>query len=138
MYGRGVKGNLAQLAKLACLGVPLPLAAVGNRRSLVAIDNLTDFLLRCSTHPAARNETYLISDGQDLSVGEILQHIARDSGRTVRLFPFPTALMKGALTLAGRGGMAHRLFGSFQIDPSKALESIAWSPVVTPDTARWI
>ncbi len=137
VYGPGVKGNLAQLAKLTRLGLPLPLAAVDNRRSLIAIDNLTDFLRQCSVHPAARNETYLISDGPDLSIGEILRHIAHGDGRRVRLFAFPTEVMKGALTLAGRRGISDRLFGSFQIDASKARRQTGWSPVVTPDTARW-
>lgn len=136
VYGPGVKGNLAQLAKLATLGVPLPFASVANRRSLVALDNLVDFLCYSAHHAAASNETYLVSDGQDLSTGQIMRHVA--GGRRVRLFPFPIAPMQALLKMAGRGGIAERLLGSFQIDGSKARKQTGWVPVVTPDTAHWI
>ncbi len=136
VYGLGVQGNLAQLAKLANLGVPLPFASVANQRSLVALDNLVDFLCHSAHHPNACNETYLVSDGQDLSTGEILRHVAGD--RRVRLFRFPTAPVQALLKMAGRGGIAERLLGSFQIDETKARNQTGWAPVVTPDTARWI
>lgn len=135
VYGPGVKGNLAQLAKLANLGVPLPFSSVANQRSLVALENLIDFLCHSAHHPAACNETFLVSDGQDLSTGEILRHVG---DRRVRLFPFPTAPMQSLLRMAGRGGIAERLLGSFQINGTKARNQTGWVPVVTPDTARWI
>jgi len=138
VYGRGAKGNLAQLAKLARTGLPLPFAGADNRRSLVALDNLTDFLARCASRPATGCDVYLIADGQDLSTGDIIAHLARDQGTKARLFSVPPRLMTGLMKAAGRGGMAERLFGSFQLDIGKARQEIGWTPVTTPDTAPWI
>ena len=135
IYGPGVKGNLAQLAKISRL--PLPLASVTNQRSLVALDNLTDFLVCLANRHAVGCETYLIADGYDLSTPEIIAHMARDQGRKAPLFAFPPKLMTGLLQTAGRGAMAERLFGSFQIDIAKARNEIGWKPVTTPDTAPW-
>ena len=137
VYGRGAGGNLARLARLARLGVPLPLASVGNRRSLVALDNLTDFLAFCAAHPATDGETYLISDGEDLSTADMLRYLARDSGTAVRLFRLPVAMMRGPLNALRREALTERLFGSFEIDSAKARRT-GWSPAVTPDMARWI
>lgn len=136
VYGRGAKGNLAQLAKLAGLGLPLPLAGIGNRRSLVAVDNLTDFLVRCANRPEAGGETYLLSDGRDLSTTDIVRFLAGKAGPAPRLFRMPIGLMRTPLTWMGRSGMAESLFGSFEIDSAKARET-GWVPSVTPDTAVW-
>ncbi len=138
VYGRGAKGNLTRLANLAALGLPLPLGGIGNQRSLIALDNLIDFLALSAGHPAAAGEVFLVSDGHDLSTGDIIRHIAADSGKRLRLFRLPVALLRSVLSSIGRAGDAERLFGSFRIDSSKACTLLGWDPVVTPDTVSWV
>lgn len=89
IYGPGVKANFAALASIVKLGLPLSFGSVkNNRRSLISIDNLMDFISVCFEHPAAINETFLVSDGEDLSTAGLLARIAHAIDRPSRLFPF--------------------------------------------------
>ncbi len=133
VYGPNVKGNFASMMKWVRRGVPLPLGAVNNRRSLIALDNLTDFITCCIEHPQAANETFLISDGADISTTELLQKMANAFGVKSRLFPVPVGWMRLAATFLGRKAVSDRLFGSLQIDSSKAREILGWRPVITMD-----
>ena len=81
VYGPGVKANFRLLMKWVKRGVPLPLGAVHNKRSFVALDNLVSFIILCMDHPRAANEVFLISDGEDVSTTELLQKMARAFGQ---------------------------------------------------------
>jgi nucleoside-diphosphate-sugar epimerase len=118
VYGPGVKGNFARLLDLVRSGVPLPLAAVNNRRSFIGLDNLVDLLIRCVDHPKAAGQTLLVSDGQDLSTPELLRMIANAMGRPARLFPVPVPLLRLAGRALGRLNEVDRLVGSLQVDSS--------------------
>ena len=131
VYGPGVKGNFLRLLKWVERGVPLPLGAVENRRSLVALDNLVDFIALCAEHPDAAGETFLIADGQDISTTQLLQQLAHAMGRQARLLAVPVGWMRCAAGLMGKSDMADRLFGSLQVDSSKARELLGWRPVIT-------
>ena len=98
VYGPGAKGNLVRLLKLVRSGVPLPVGAMQNQRSLVGLDNLVDLLIRCVDHPAAAGQTFLVSDGQDLSTPELIRSMASAMDKSPRLIPVPVPL----LCLAGR------------------------------------
>jgi len=131
VYGPGVKGNFARLLDLVRSGVPLPLAAVNNRRSFIGLDNLVDLLIRCVDHPKAAGQTLLVSDGQDLSTPELLRMIANAMGRPVRLFPVPVPILRFAGRALGRLNEVDRLVGSLQVDSSATCELLGWTPPVS-------
>ena len=131
VYGPGVKANFAALTRAAQRGLPLPLGAVHNQRSLVALDNLVDFIVTCITHPKAANQTFLVSDGQDLSTTELVRGMARAAGVSARLLPVPVWALQAAGNLLGKGDAVQRLCGNLQVDISKARELLGWVPVVS-------
>jgi nucleoside-diphosphate-sugar epimerase len=109
-------------------GLPLPLGAIDNKRSLVGIDNLVDLIIRCIDHPAAANQVFLAGDGEDLSTTELLRGVAEAIGRPAHLIPVPAALLSLGATLLGKRAVAQRLLGSLQVDISKARELLGWEP----------
>ena len=133
VYGPGVKANFRLLMKWVQRGVPLPLGAVHNKRSFVALDNLVSFIICCMDHPRAANEVFLISDGEDVSTTELLQKMARAFGKRPFLLPVPVGLMTFVAGLLGKRDVADRLFGSLQVDSSKARDLLGWEPVVSMD-----
>ncbi|POA32069.1 MULTISPECIES: SDR family oxidoreductase [unclassified Pseudomonas] len=135
VYGPGVKANFLSMMRWLYHGVPLPFGAVRNRRSLVAIDNLVDLIVTCSEHPAAANQVFLASDGEDVSTTQLLRKLAGALGKPARLLPIPVWLMSGAATLLGRKALSQRLFGSLQVDISKNQQLLGWTPPVSLDNA---
>jgi nucleoside-diphosphate-sugar epimerase len=133
VYGCGAPGNFGVLMRAVQHGWPLPLGAVHNRRSLVALDNLIDFILTCMSHPQAANQTFLVSDGLDLSTTELVRDLARAAGVTARLVPVPQKLLEMSLKIVGKSEMAQRLCGSLQVDISKAQTLLGWKPPITVD-----
>ena len=133
VYGPGVKGNFASLLKWMKKGIPLPFGAIHNQRSLVALDNLVSFIIHCIDHPKAANEVFLISDGKDVSTTELLRKVAHAFGKKALLLPVPVCWMNFAAKLIGKSDVANRLFGSLQVDSSKARELLGWKPVITMD-----
>ncbi|MGA0571658.1 UDP-glucose 4-epimerase family protein [Variovorax sp. VNK109] len=130
VYGPGVKGNFAALMRAVRRGWPLPLGAVNNQRSLVALDNLVDLLALCAVHPKAANETFMVSDGQDLSTTELVRGIAEAIARPARLIPVPPLLLRVGGAMAGRGEAVQRLCGNLQVDIGKAESVLSWTPQV--------
>jgi nucleoside-diphosphate-sugar epimerase len=109
----------------------LPLGAIHNQRSLVALDNLVDFIVTCITHPQASNQTFLVSDGQDLSTTELIRGMARAAGVPARLLPVPVWALQAGGTLLGKGDAVQRLSGNLQVDISKARQLLDWEPPVS-------
>jgi nucleoside-diphosphate-sugar epimerase len=128
VYGPGAKGNFASMIKLIEKGLPLPLGAIHNKRSLVALDNLIDLIITCIDHPAAANQVFLAGDDEDLSTTELLQGVARAMGKPARLVPVPVGLLMFGATVVGKKAMAQRLLGSLQVDISKARNLLGWQP----------
>ncbi|WP_415759772.1 UDP-glucose 4-epimerase family protein [Pseudomonas sp. LT1P18] len=135
VYGPGVKANFLSMMRWLYRGVPLPFGAVHNQRSLVAIDNLVDFIVTCSDHPAAANQVFLISDGEDVSTTQLLRKLAGALGKPALLLPIPAWLMSGAATLLGQRALSDRILGSLQVDISKNRQLLGWTPPVTLDKA---
>jgi nucleoside-diphosphate-sugar epimerase len=131
VYGPGVKGNFASMIKLVGRGLPLPLGAVHNKRSLVALDNLVDLIITCIDHPGAANETFLVSDGEDLSTTQLLQGVAEAMGKPSRLIPVPVNLLQFGATLLGKKAVAQRLLGSLQVDINHTQKCLNWTPPLT-------
>ncbi len=134
VYGPGVKANFAAMMRAVQRGVPLPLASVTqNRRSLVSLDNLVDLLITCIDHPAAANQTFLVSDGEDLSTADLLRRLGDAMGKPARLFPVPVPLLRAGAALIGKQGVAQRLLDNLQVDISHTRETLGWTPPITVD-----
>ncbi|MCG7984005.1 MAG: SDR family oxidoreductase [Candidatus Thiodiazotropha lotti] len=128
VYGAGVKGNLQSLVRWIRNGVPLPLAGVENRRSLVGIDNLLDFLQLCIEHPAAAGEAFLVADGEDLSTPRLIRMLAQAMGVKAKLFPLPNRVLRLLGRLSGRSAAIDRLCGDLQVDLDKNRRLLGWTP----------
>lgn len=130
VYGPGVKANFAALVRGVQRGWPLPLGAIRNQRSLVALDNLVDLIAVCVTHPGAANETFLVSDGHDLSTPDLIRGIAHAAGVKPRLLRVPVGTLRAFASLLGKRGAVQRLCGNLQVDISKARRLLGWTPPV--------
>jgi nucleoside-diphosphate-sugar epimerase len=135
VYGLNAPGNFGILLYWAKLKVPLPLplGLANNKRSLVAIDNLVDFIIICMHHKKAKNEIFLISDGQDLSTKQLFRKLSSAFRKKAYLLPIPVKWITYSLMLIGKKADGVRLFSSLQVDSSKAKELLDWSPIVTMD-----
>lgn len=131
VYGPGVKGNFNSMMNWLHKGVPLPLGAIRNQRSLVALDNLIDLIVTCIEHPAAANQVFLVSDGEDLSTTELLQQIASALSKPARLIPVPAPLLEWVAAILGRRAMAQRLCTSLQVDMTQTCATLSWRPPVS-------
>lgn len=131
VYGPGVKGNFANMVNLVAKGVPLPLGAIHNKRSLVALDNLVDLIITCTCHPNAANQTFLAADGDDLSTTQLLRGVAKAMGIPSWLIPVPVGLLQCGARLLGKKAIAQRLLGSLQVDISHTRECLSWTPPLT-------
>jgi nucleoside-diphosphate-sugar epimerase len=130
VYGPGVKANFLTMLNWLRKGIPLPLGAIHNQRSLVAIDNLVDLIIVCINHPAARNQVFLVSDGEDLSTSRLLRQLATALGRTARLVPLPERLLQLVGSLLRKREVIQRVCASLQVDIEKNREILGWTPPV--------
>lgn len=135
VYGPGVQANFLNMMRWLHTGLPLPFGAVNNRRSLVALDNLVDLIMTCIDHPAAANQTFLASDGEDLSTTMLLRRLANALGKPARLLPVPDWILETGATALGRRAIAQRLCGSLQVDIGKTRELLGWTPPSSVDEA---
>lgn len=132
VYGPGVKANFATMIRWLLLGVPLPLAAAkNNRRSFVALDNLINLIVTCIHHPAAANQTFLVSDGEDMSTAHLLNQMGRALGQPTRLFYVPLSVLRLGSKLINKFGIYQRLCESLQLDISKNQRLLGWVPPIT-------
>jgi len=134
VYGPGVKANFESMMRWLTRGVPLPLAAVTeNCRSLVALDNLVDLVVTCLRHPAAANQTFMVSDGEDLSTADLLKRMGTALGHPARLFYIPPKLLRLGATVLNQAGIYQRLCCSLQLDITKTRQVLGWAPPVQVD-----
>jgi len=128
VYGPGVRANFLRLLQLVKCGLPLPLGAVDNLRSLVSLDNLVDLLIRCVDHPSAAGHTFLVSDDHDISTPELIFNLADLMGRKARLLPVPPRMLRLGGRLLGRLPEIERLIGSLQVNILHTRERLNWTP----------
>ncbi|CAN1531226.1 WcaG Nucleoside-diphosphate-sugar epimerases [Methylophilaceae bacterium] len=131
VYGPGVKGNFLSMMRWLHKGIPLPFGAINNARSVVALDNLVDFIITCMHHPAAANQTFLVSDEVGISTTQLLQYTASAMGVKSRLIPVPALMIQVSAKLLGKGEVAQRLCGNLQVDISKARKLLGWVPPIS-------
>ncbi|NIU05472.1 MAG: SDR family oxidoreductase [Gammaproteobacteria bacterium] len=142
VYGPGVKGHFHSLLRLVDRGVPLPLGAIDNRRSLLYLGNLADAIGLCLSHPAAPGKTFLLRDGEDLSTPDLVRRLAAALGRRSFLFSFPPSWLLPMARALGRGGQAERLLGSLCLEDRPIRQELGWPPPFTVqdglrETAEW-
>ncbi len=142
VYGPGVKGNFLTLLEWVYKGIPLPLGRIDNKRSFISIQNLADLIICCINHPKALGETFLASDGMDLSTTMLFKKLAQAMNRPARLIPFPEKGVALMARLLGKHQQAQRLLGSLQVDSGKTRNLLAWTPLLSVDeglrkTAEW-
>jgi nucleoside-diphosphate-sugar epimerase len=128
VYGPGVKANFYRLLQLAASGIPLPLASVDNRRTLIYLDNLVDALCASTLQPEAANQVFLVGDNRDFSTPGLIAIMVKAMGRRPLLFPFPPSLLKALLMAAGRSDLYNRLCGSLVADTGKIRSVLGWTP----------
>lgn len=133
VYGPGVKGNFASLIHLLKKGLPVPLGAIHNQRTLVALDNLLDLIVTCIDHPNAANQTFLAGDGEDVSTTELLQRLGHALGKPAKLVPIPENVLFFLALLIGKKAEIQRLCYSLQVDISKAEKLLGWVPPISVD-----
>jgi len=142
VYGPGVRANFLRLMSLVERGIPLPLPDTKNRRSLVGVENLADLLTLCASHPGAVNETFMVSDREDVTTRDLIARIARVLGRSARFVPISEFAVRFAARLVGKEDAINRLLGSLTVSSDKAGQRLGWKPPVTLDsglaaTAGW-
>ncbi len=135
VYGPGVKANFQSMMRWLDKGIPLPLGAIHNQRSLVSLDNLIDLIVTCIHHPAAANQIFIAGDGEDLSTTELLQRMAAALGKKAWLIPVPSFILEWGASLVGKQAITQKLCGSLQVDISKARDLLDWKPPVSVDEA---
>ncbi len=142
VYGPWVKANFLHLLKILDRSIPLPLASINNRRSLIFLGNLLSAIVTCINHPRAAGQTFLVSDGEDVSTPELIRHINSALGRPARLFPFPPVMLKMAGIITGKSVAMDRLLRSLTIDCSKIRRELDWQAPFSMEqglreTAKW-
>ena len=133
VYGPGVRANFEALMRAVTRGFPLPLGAINNRRSLIGLNNLLDFITVTIGHPRAANQTFVVSDAQDLSTPELIRRMAHAVGKPARLIAIPLGILKAGAALLGKQDRLQRLCGNLQIDIAKANDLLGWKPPYSVD-----
>jgi nucleoside-diphosphate-sugar epimerase len=131
IYGAFVKGNFRRLMQLARLPLPLPLASINNKRSLLSIDNLNSFIATCLYHPNAHGQVFLVSDNQDVSTPKLLALLRQQLGKKPYLIPFPLSVIKLMAWLCGRSAEINRLTESLQVNIEQSMRLLQWQPPYT-------
>lgn len=135
VYAGHAPGNFKNLLNIIKNRLPLPFGLIENRRSLVALENLVDFISCCTTHPAAANQLFLISDGTDVSTKKISRLLAEGMNRKIYLLPIPDILIKLSSILVGRRALYTQLCESLVINSNKARRILNWTPPIDTSTA---
>lgn len=135
VYGPGVKANFLTMLSWLDRGIPMPLGAIRNQRSLVAIANLVSLIVTCIDHPASANQAFLVSDGVDLSTTQLLRRLSKALGKPARLLPLPEWSVRLVASMLGKRAMVERLCGSLQVDISKNYKLLGWTPPFSVDKA---
>jgi UDP-glucose 4-epimerase len=128
VYGPRVRGNFLRLLNLVSRVSLLPFGGLDNRRSMIGVGNLCDFIVRCIQHENAARQTFFVSDGRDLTVTQLVRLLAYRLRRRCILFPVPKLVLEVLAGIAGKPGAVSKLVESFQVDIRKAREMLNWTP----------
>jgi len=128
VYGYNAPGNFGKLMQWLQKGIPLPLGGIYNLKSFVYLENLVDLIVTCIHHPKAANQTFLVSDSEDISTTDLLKFVSKTVNKSSNLIPVPQFLLVLFLKILGKQKMAEQLFGSLQVDMSKTKNLLNWKP----------
>ena len=142
VYGPGVKANFLRLLRAVYRGSPLPFASIRNRRSFIFVGNLVDVIAECLSHPKAQGQTYLVSDGDDVSTPELVRCLSHAMGKPAWIFPLPGGILKLFGSVSGNSNSIDRLLNSLMVDMSKIRRELDWNPPYTfhhglRETTEW-
>lgn len=138
VYDANAPGNFRRLLRLVQKGVPLPFAGVRNQRTMVALENLVDFLVCCLEHPAAADQLFLVADGEAVSLPEMLAMLAKGMGkRSSGLWFFPQVFIALGARIIGKKSVYDQLCGSLVVDITKANRELGWRPKVSTSGAMF-
>lgn len=135
VYGPGVRANFLRLMKLVRLGMPLPFGSVTAKRSMIAVENLANFLVLICSHPKAANRIWLVSDGCDLKIGDLIRLVSSAMGKPALLFPIPVPVLRLFATLVGKGEQLDRFVNPLCVEISDAVNELGWTPVISTGEA---
>ncbi len=128
VYGPDVRANFRALVNAVARGLPLPLGAVRNRRSLVSVWNVADFVVRCLGPLPSRYTLLHVADPSPVATPQLVRLIADALGRPARLLPVPPVVLSAALRVIGRGAWIDRLVNSLELDTTASYASLGWAP----------
>ena len=131
VYGAGVKANFKTLIKIVASGLPLPFKSIHNRHSFIYLENLTEAIFTCIIHPRADGEIFLVSDGQDVAIPDLIKMVACAMNKKVVLFSLHPNILKALCRIAGKSESLKKLTGSLFIDSSKIRNLLGWNPTFT-------
>ena len=134
VYGPGAKGNFPRLIKLVKAGVPLPFKNISNKRSFISIGNLVSGIIHCLINEKTGGETFLISDGEDLSTADLVELIGDKMNKKILFIYFPLFLIRFCLEILGKRNIYESLFCSLEVDSSKLRNEFSWNPVLKIDS----
>lgn len=131
VYGKGAPGNFGKLVKLAEKNLPLPLGAINNQRSFVAVDNLVDLIVTCIDHPNAVNQTFLVSDDEKISTSNLLRKLTLAAGKKPWLIPVPVSFLKLIASIVGKKATVEKFSSSLTVDIEHTKNTLNWKPPIT-------
>ena len=135
IYGPNVKANFKSMVGLANKKIPLPIGCLDNKRSMVSLYNLVDLIHVCMTHPKAKNEVFLASDQDDISVKQLFEKLAYHQNNNLIILPVPKSLIAFLASVVGKKAMASRLCSELIVDTSKNTQLLGWTAPYTVDTS---
>tara|TARA_R110000851_G_scaffold303218_2_gene460761 strand:+ start:4888 stop:5808 length:921 start_codon:yes stop_codon:yes gene_type:complete len=133
IYGKNAPGNFGTLLKVTEKNLPLPLGAIDNRRSLVALDNLIDLIETCIDHPNAHNQTFLVSDDENISTSNLLKKLTLAAGKKPWLLPVPVSFLKFVASIVGKKTLVEKFSSSLTVNIDHTKKTLGWKPPITLD-----
>jgi nucleoside-diphosphate-sugar epimerase len=143
VYGPDVKANFKALLSLSVKGLPLPLASINNKRSIISVDNLSSLLIHCCANKKAYNQVFVAADNPSISTPALVRLMASSQGKSVSLLPIPVVILKMVAGLVNRSAMIDRLVQSLAVNCTKAEQLLGWQPPASTDnefkrySAKW-
>lgn len=128
VYGPYVKANFLNLLNLVSKGWYLPVKAIDNKRSFVSLGNLVSLVVVCINNKNAVGQTFLVSDGYDLSTPELIRELAKSMSLPVRMFCMPASVLHAIGVLTFKREEVSRLTSSLQVDISHTCHVLNWRP----------
>ena len=141
VYGPGNRGNLPRLMQLVRAGVPLPLGAVHNARSVLYIGNLLHAVQCLLARQPVSGSVYFAADANPLSTPQLIRIIGEAVHRPPRLVPVPVWMLRAlgrlgdvaarAIAIPFTSQEIIRLTGSLAVDDRRLRADTGYAPPFT-------